>query len=250
MRMERLNEMERYILQKGTVSLPELAAHYDVSINTIRRDIGFLMMRGRINKVYGGVSANDLPVALPTQERAGKNVDEKHIIGKLAAELVSDNSAIYLDSGSTVPCIIPYLSEKENVTIVTGSLPALYEAAKFPHLRIQALGGQYNHITSSFVGDMDSLLNKIHLQTVFMAASAVSLRWGLGNNTYEEFKLKERIVNQNDRIVLMADHSKFDMVACYAFCKFDKLTAVVTNKRPSKEYTDAMKLSGTELYCP
>lgn len=250
MRMDRLNEMEQYILQRGTASLPELADHFQVSTNTIRRDIGALISRGRISKVYGGVSVSEMTIPLPFTERADQNGTAKQRIGELAAGLVKDHSAIFLDSGSTTPCILPYLAEKENITIVTHSLSALYEAAKYPQLKVLSLGGMFNHTTSSYIDILGSSLGKIHLQAVFMAASAVSLKWGLGNNTYEEFKIKEEITSRNDNIILMADHTKFDMVASYAFCRFSALSAVVTDQPPAKHYLEAMHNNGTTLYCP
>ena len=126
----------------------------------------------------------------------------------------------------------------------------MYEAAKYPSLKILALGGMFNHTTSSFTDGLSGVLDKIHLQAVFMAASAVSLKWGIGNNTYEEFKIKEEITRNSDNIILMADHTKFDMVACYAFCRFSALSAVVTDAVPPKNYVDAMHNNGTVLYCP
>ncbi len=250
MRMNRLNEMEQYILKRGTASLPELADQFDVSTNTIRRDISALISRGRVSKVYGGVSANEMVEPLPFTERVIKNGPEKQIIGELAAQLVPNMGAIFLDSGSTTPCILPYLAEREGVTIVTHSLNVMYEAAKYPSLKILALGGMFNHTTSSFTDGLSGVLDKIHLQAVFMAASAVSLKWGIGNNTYEEFKIKEEITRNSDNIILMADHTKFDMVACYAFCRFSALSAVVTDAVPPKHYVDAMHNNGTVLYCP
>lgn len=250
MRIDRLNEMEQYILQSGTASLPDLAKHFGVSTNTIRRDINALISRGRINKVYGGVSASEIVSFSPFRERAFKNVAEKQVIGELAAGLVPDRSAIFLDSGSTTPCILPYLSEKENVTIVTHSLSVMYEAAKYPSLNVLALGGMFNHTTSSYIGNADDMLGKIHLQAVFLAASAVSLKWGIGNNTYEEYKIKESVCRYNDNIILMADHTKYDTVACYTFCRFSALSAVVTDQMPAKHYVDAMRDNGIKLYCP
>ena len=57
MRTERLNQMEAFILSKGTVSLYDLSEHFDISLNTVRRDVADLMDRGHIRKVYGGVSS-------------------------------------------------------------------------------------------------------------------------------------------------------------------------------------------------
>ena len=57
MRLDRLNDMEQYVLEQGTSSLEELCQHFNVSMNTVRRDLADLVQRGRLKKVYGGVSA-------------------------------------------------------------------------------------------------------------------------------------------------------------------------------------------------
>ena len=59
MRSDRLNQMEALILSNGTVTLYDLAKHFDISLNTVRRDVAALIERGHIRKVYGGVSSID-----------------------------------------------------------------------------------------------------------------------------------------------------------------------------------------------
>lgn len=250
MRMDRINEMEQYILQNQMISLNDLASHFSVSMNTIRRDIRELITHGKVRKVYGGVTAVETVPPLPLTERTLKSCAEKQIIGQLAASIVQNNSTIFLDSGSTTPCILPYLSEKDNVTVVTYSLNIMYEAAKYPSLNIYALGGMFNHITASYINQTSELLDIIHPNAFFMAASAVSLECGLCNNTYDEFIIKERITRQNNNIFLMADHTKFDSSATYTFCRFSNLSAVITDIEPPKHYLDAMQNSGIMLYCP
>ncbi len=250
MRLDRISEMEDYILQHRTVSLTELASHFSISLNTVRRDVRELIARGKVSKVYGGVSATESILPLPLTERKVKNRAEKQIIGQLASTLVQDNSTIFLDSGSTTPYILPHIAEKENVTIVTYSLNIMYEAAKYPSLSIYSLGGMFNHITGSYISRSNELLNIIHPNTFFMAASAVSLEFGLSNNVYDEFLIKEKIAHQNENIILMADHTKFDSMATYTFCRFSNLAAIVTDSVPPKHYVDAMRSKGMVLYCP
>ena len=70
MKANRLDLIEAYTVDRGSASLPELAEAFGVSINTIRRDIAELVQRGKIRKVYGGVTANDVSV---TPQTAWKN---------------------------------------------------------------------------------------------------------------------------------------------------------------------------------
>jgi DeoR family myo-inositol catabolism operon transcriptional repressor len=254
-RVDRLNEMEEYILSEGTVPLEKLAARFDVSTNTVRRDVNELIKRGRIRKVYGGVSAitehdtNLTPV--PLQVRAVEHSTAKNIIGRLAAGMVSDGDTIFLDSGTTVACMVPYLAEKEDVTIVTHSLNVMYEAAKYPSLNIIALGGYYNHATSSYSGisTLDPL-SSISTNAAFIAATGVSLEKGLTHTTYFEAETKKKVVQTSSRVILCADDSKFGRASTLSFYQFEDLYAVVTNKMPDKKFLDAISYNNILLVCP
>ena len=254
MRQNRLNDMEQYVLDQGSASLEEMCARFHVSINTVRRDIADLTQRGRLKKVYGGVSADSHPPALPAipiSKRSMRNDQAKQAIGKLAVTLVQDNMSIFLDSGSTTMRLLPYLSEKKNVTVITHSLLALYEAAKYPSLHIIALGGIYNRVTSSFVGSntLDEL-SKMAINLVFLASTGVTLERGLTNTTYFEVKVKQTVARQNKNLVLMADHTKFGHDALLTFCNFEDLYAVVTDQSPPESYISVMSRRGIRLLTP
>lgn len=255
MRTERLNQMETFILTKGTVSLYELSDHFDVSLNTIRRDVADLMERGHIRKVYGGVSSlqaieqTPLSALVPLAKRAEMHADEKRVIGELAATLVEDDSVIFLDSGSTVPYMLPYLASR-NVRIVTHSLSVLMEASKYPELEVLATGGRLNHSTSSMVGEAMFDLRNIRLHTLFMAATALSVEWGASNNTYEEYRLKSELVQLHNNVIMLADSSKFGKNATYCYCPFTRVRGIVTDRVPNAHFLKAMREYGVKLYCP
>lgn len=233
MRADRLNEMEQYILGRENVSLEELCVQFSISMNTVRRDIAELLNRGNVRKVYGGVSSNlqHRPLGFSVRER--KNSEAKQIIGQLAARLVNNGSSIFLDSGSTTPNIVRHLGEKNGVTVITHSLTALYEAASLPNLNIISLGGIYAPSTSSFTG-ISTLDTLSHLT----------------NSTYLEAEIKRNVVQRGNRVVLMADQSKFGHSAVISFCSFEQLYAVVTDRMPPAPYLALMERYGIRLICP
>lgn len=251
MRTDRLNEMEQYILKNASASLEELTQVFSVSMNTVRRDVQQLLQRGLIRKVYGGVEAMNQAEPLPMSVRAASCREEKQQIGKLAATLISDYTSVFLDSGSTTPQILPYLAEKKGITIVTHSLTALYEAARYPNLKVINLGGVFNADTASYVGiSAMETIEKFNVQTVLIAATGVSLEQGLTNTTFLEAEIKRCITSKALNIILMADHTKFDKSAVLTFCPFKKLSAVVTDQKPSEKYLKYMEKHGIHLLCP
>ncbi len=251
MRLDRLNAMEQYVIEHGTASLEELATVFHISTNTVRRDLIDLIERGTITKVYGGVTANGSVKPEPFAARAERLAHEKQLIGRLTADLVEDGMSIFLDSGSTTACLLPYLADKQNVTVITHSLTALYEAAKYPSLRVIALGGLYNGSTASFVGASTlEALSHMAIDLVCIAATGVSLEGGLSNTTFFEVEVKRAVTRRSERVVLMADHSKFDHNALLSFCRFEDLYAVATDRKPDARYQNVIEQNGIRLLCP
>jgi DeoR family transcriptional regulator, myo-inositol catabolism operon repressor len=248
MRVNRLNDMEELIMKEGTITWEDLASYFHVSTNTIRRDVNELVKRGSISKVYGGVAATGGYTPLSVRDRSLKESDKKQTIGELAAAMVEDHETVFLDSGTTVPCLIPHLAKKEDITIVTHSLEVMYEAAKYPSLKVLALGGYYNTLTASYAGISTlNILDRIKTDFVFIAATGVSLENGLTHTAYFEAETKRKVVTESDRVVLVADTSKFDQAAMITFMDFDKLYAIVTDSRPPERYVEAAKREGIRL---
>src|SRR5687768_13820474 len=97
---ERIEQIQDYVFAHETVSLDELVKVFNVSKNTIRRDVQQLVERGRIIKVYGGVAVNHSTLK-SFNERQTRNLQLKKSIAKAAANFVEDGDIIYIDSGTT-----------------------------------------------------------------------------------------------------------------------------------------------------
>ena len=236
MKASRLDSIEEYILEHGSVSLPELSTVFQVSMNTIRRDMSELVQRGKVKKVYGGVTING-PSVTPLSFRENAYSKEKEWIGKLAASLVHDGDTIYLDSGTTTPCILRCLESMQSLTVISHNLRALEEASKNKGLHLIAVGGEYSYRTGDFSGLASSsdTLNRYHISKAFMSATAVSVKYGLSSISFLEAEIKRLIVEASDSVVLMSDHSKFLRNAVISFCDLDQLEAIVTDQDPGED---------------
>jgi len=252
MRVERLIEMEDYVLKCGSVSLEDMADHFKVSLNTVRRDLSELLERGKIKKVYGGVTVSDLSESMMLSKREMTDTTAKQAIGKVAAQLINDNSTVFIDSGTTTVHVLPFLSNKSNVTIITNSLKAMYETAQHKNLDLLALGGYYNYSRGNFVANSSAeSMTKLNFDLVLIAATCISLTNGLSVNSYFEVDVKNRIVKNNaGRIALLASADKFDKSALYSFCEFDDVSTIVSDRPLPEHYIDRMERKGITFLCP
>ena len=240
MKVSRLNSIEQYVISRETVSIDELCEVFGVSKNTIRRDLNELEMRGHITKVYGGVTATVPSGAVPTPIRSGLNPIDKSLIGRLAAEEVSDGDTIFIDSGTTTLCLLRFLVAKKRITIITHSLGALSEASKYDNLNVISLGGIYSLSTIE-------ALSSMRINKAFMGATGVSLTAGMTNTTFLEAEIKRAVVQRADNIYGMADSSKIGKQAIVTFCHLKDLTAFITDREPPKEYVDLCQQENVKL---
>ncbi len=248
MKVSRLNSIEQYVIAHETVSIDELCDVFSVSKNTIRRDLNELETRGHIAKVYGGVTAAVPSGAVPAPIRSGLHTADKSLIGRLAAEEVDDGDTIFIDSGTTTLCLLRYLATKKRITVITHSLGAMAEAAKYDNLNLISLGGIYSPSTDSFVGlSTIEALAAMRVNKAFMGATGVSLTAGMTNTTFLEAEIKRAIVQRADRIYLTADCSKLGRQAIVTFCHLKDLTGFITDRQPPQDYIDLCTAEHVQL---
>lgn len=237
MRSKRIDLVENYIINHKTVSLDKLCEVFDVSKNTIRRDLSVLVEKGTIKKVYGGVTINENQELVSFEERNFKNSNSKILIGKAAAEFIEDGDTIFLDSGTTTVNIIDFLKDKKDITIFTNNVTAICKAMHYSNLSIICLSGILNRKTQSFTGlHSTDILKSYNINKCFMTCTGISIKRGVTNSTKEEFKIKKTAITRSAECFLLADSSKFDHVSLMTYCEIDDLDYIVTDKEPNEKF--------------
>ncbi len=248
MRNTRLEQMERYIIQKESVTMEELQSHFDTSMNTVRRDVALLMKKGIAEKVYGGVCARKAEQLTPFDVRTIKHQEAKMRIGYKAAQLVEDGDTIFLDSGTTTLHVVQNLAQRQNITIITYSLHAIMAAMPYQGLTIISLPGQLHRKTSSFTGlETVRFLKAYNIKTAFMAATGLSLSGGITNSSPLEYELKITAMERSAKSYLLLDSHKFGETALMTYAQLNSFAGVITEAAPNEEYAGALENAGTKL---
>lgn len=144
-----INELYR----QKKVHVAQLAQKFNVSEETIRRDLDKLDKEGLAKKNYGGAilnaHTNEDP---PYVSRHQVNIEAKRTIADHVLQLINDGDSLVTDTSSTVfEALRRIIEEKNNLTIITNSLVVLSE---FQHSgqKLISTGGILGPETSSFVG--------------------------------------------------------------------------------------------------
>lgn len=242
MRTKRLDDIKDYIYQQKTVTLDQLCEKFNVSKNTIRRDIDELVQHEKIKKIYGGVTVEGFRSMASFDERNITNFEQKQLIAKKAAELVNDNEIIFIDSGSTTMHMIEYIKDRKNLTILTNSIEATLRSIPFPNINVISLSGILNRKTLSFTGTSAAdVLAQFNISKSFMASTGISTIGGATNSSSSETDIKRTAILKSQKSYLLVDHTKFGVVSLMTFSSFDKIDAVITDAMPSDDLKEVLE---------
>jgi len=251
MKASRILEMEQYVAQKGSASMEELCQYFQVSMNTVRRDVVELIKRGAVDKVYGGVCARKSDQTLtPYEVRRSKLEESKIAIGRAAAELVQDGDVIFIDSGTTTLQMMDFLSSYKELTVITNNLEAIIRALPHDHIHVISLPGQLRRKTNSFTGvEASKFLKNYNIRLAFMAATGLSFH-GATNSSSLEYEIKQTAVEICEKAVLLVNQEKFGVTGLMTFAPVSAFHTVVTDARPSDEYVQWLQSEGVQLHLP
>ncbi|WP_312520265.1 DeoR/GlpR family DNA-binding transcription regulator [Anaerospora sp.] len=251
MKENRIQDLKNYIVANERASLEDLCNLFNVSKNTMRRDINELESTGIIKKVYGGIVLNDKKTTEPFESREEKNISAKQIIAKLASNFVQDGDIIYIDSGTTTMHMMPHLAEVRNLTIITNNLNVIMSSLPYPNLNILCTGGVLFRTTNSFV-DMDAVnsLKKYNISKAFMASTGISIAKGITNSSSFEYDIKKHMVENCDTVIVLADNTKLGKVSLTTYCDLKDIHVFITNEKPGIEFVEFFDSNNIKLITP
>lgn len=248
MRASRLQEIEKYIFDKEYASIAELCERFDVSINTIRRDLKVLLENGNIQTVYGGVQSLHRDPLVPFSDRRAYQLEEKELIVQKAAEYVKDGDVIYLDSGSTTALMIDAIHTRKDVTVITNNLSAVNMAQPYLGLHVVVLPGMLTHRTYSTTGpETIAALGRYNIQKAFMAATGASIEAGFTNSTAAEHQIKQTVLARSTEVFMLMDASKLGKTSLLTFCPLNAIHHLICNRKPGEPFDSFFAAHGVDV---
>lgn len=230
----------------GFVSISDLARDFAVSHMTIRRDLQQLEAAGRVRVVHGGVVRAGAD--RPTPGAAGDG-DGRTRIALRAVEMVGDCDVIAIDAGETPYKLARALPPTFRGTVISHSVPVLSLLAERPaQHRLIALGGELLHEQQAFVGPTAvEAATQLRVRTLFLSAAAIDAH-GLYSRYAAEVSVQRRLMDIADNVVLLADRMSFCTSAPARLGTLDRLTAVVTDRRPPSGIAAALTRCGARVF--
>ncbi len=246
---ERQQEILRLARDGGRVDVLSLAEQFQVTAETVRRDLKALDRAGLLRRVHGGaIPAGRLGFEPDLTERESTYADEKDRIAKAAlAELPTDGTVI-LDAGSTVARLAAAIPLEATLTVVTHSLPIAARLADHPGIQLHLVGGRVRHRTRAAV-DAWALraYGEIRADVLFVAANGFSAEYGLTTPDLAEAAVKRAAVAAARRVVLLADSTKHGEEHFARFGDLADVDLLITDSGLSPEDGADLERGGTEV---
>ncbi|MHC0433321.1 DeoR/GlpR family DNA-binding transcription regulator [Streptomyces sp. O3] len=246
---ERQQEILRLARDGGRVDVLSLAEEFQVTAETIRRDLKALDRAGLVRRVHGGaIPAGRLDFEPDLAERESTAADQKDRIARAAlAELPSEGSVI-LDAGTTVARLAAELPLDSGLTVVTHALPVASRLADHPGVQLHLVGGRVRHRTRAAV-DAWALraYAELRADVVFLATNGFSADSGLTTPDLAEAAVKRAAVAAARRVVLLADSGKHGQEHFARFGDLGDVDLLITDTGLGPADAAEIERGGTEV---
>lgn len=245
---ERRRQIASLTAVEGRVNVTELANHFEVTAETIRRDLAVLDREGVVHRVHGGAvaSQNFQTTEFTMDDRFRSAPSAKLAIAQAAIDYMpKSGGGIFLDSGTTVTALADLIGEQPPMkkwSIVTNSLPiALNLSAKNVN-EVQLLGGQVRAITQAVVGDTAlRTLALMRADVAFMGTNALTLDHGLSTADPQEAAVKSAMVTNAHQVVVLCDATKLGNDYLVSFARLDQIDVVITDAAAPASFVAALR---------
>lgn len=251
--VQRRNKIKEILLKERSVRVSKLVQEFDVSEETIRRDLYVLEKEGFVKKNYGGAILveelqNAMSMISPVEQRKLQFFNEKDAIGRKAAELIEEGQIIILDAGSTTWCMAKHLKAMKNLMIVTNGVNVAEECSQNDNVDIFVVGGKLVNKSMSLVGPQAELeVQKYNAHYVFLGTSAISMDKGFTSSDIYEAELKRAMIGTGQKVVVLADHSKFGKQSLITYSSMHEVDILITSDLTDPSVIEAIRNKGVQV---
>lgn len=235
---ERQKEIIRLLNKNGSVKINELSELFNVSKETVRRDISYLNEIGEIKKTHGGATSTHTLDNIPIQERIEIRSSLKTKLCQAALQFIPQNGVIYLDNGSTIFHLAKLLAKQSGHTIVTASISAANALIGSNNTAIIS-GGQLNGSNNSVEGfQTTSFFNSIKVAVAFLGTNGFEEHNGPAVSAFADAQTKQAIVPNSKINIVISDSTKASTSALVQYASWRDIDYFITDSNLPGELYD------------
>jgi DeoR family glycerol-3-phosphate regulon repressor len=225
--------------QNGRVEVDGLALQFDVTPQTIRKDINDLCDRGLLNRMHGGATYPSGVSNYGYEARRLLAADGKRWIGQRAAALIPDHSSVIINIGTTTEQVAMALRRHTGLMVVTNNINAANILREVPDAEVVIAGGLVRHSDGGVVGEAAvDFIRQFRVDYAVIGASAIDPDGTLLDFDFREVKVAQAIIETARETILVADGMKFKRKAPVRIGHLEQIDVFVTDEMPPQEIVD------------
>ncbi|MDI6602053.1 MAG: DeoR/GlpR family DNA-binding transcription regulator [Thermoanaerobacteraceae bacterium] len=247
---ERRARIKRMLMEKRYVKVADLTRVFDVSDETIRRDLDELEKQGILKKNYGGAELiEDSYIVPPLRIRNEENMDIKLQIGRRVSELINDDSFVILDAGSTTLCVARALRDKR-INVLTNDLNIAYEFSNTQNINVFLTGGMLKKENNSLIGpEAIKSIATYNASIAVIGTGGITFNKGFTTGDTFEAEVKRAMMASADKVIIVADYSKINKKAMVTFADLSEADEVVIGGQADEDFVAGLVEMGINVIC-
>ncbi len=233
---------------EGRVVVEDLAHRFDVTLQTIRRDLSELAEAGFVDRVHGGALARTGVVNIGYEQRRRMSEDAKSAIARACAAEIPDNSSLILNLGTTTEAVARELLHHKNITVVTNNMNVANILLANPGCEIMVAGGALRRSDGGLVGELTTqFFEQFKVDFAVVGTSALDLDGDMLDFDLAEVRVSRAILGRARRSFLVTDHSKLGRSAPARIASLSEIDTVFTDLALPAALTAACRDWGTRV---
>jgi DeoR/GlpR family transcriptional regulator of sugar metabolism len=247
--VQRRTKMLSILNENKSILVNEIAQKFQVTEETIRRDLKLLEKQGNLIRTHGGaVLPDDIKEEVSIKVREGINTDGKNSIAKMAAKLVNDGDIIILDASTSALYMTKYLKKKVGLTVITNSARIAIEFADADNVKVISTGGKLRNKSLSYVGRVaENVLNGYYANKMFFSCKGFSPKKGLMDSSEEEAEIRKAMIDRSEKVILLCDNKKFNKMGYVNTANVSDLNTIISDIELPKEWISDLKDNEVEI---
>lgn len=226
---ERREKILQYLYKDNLIKVAEIKDVFNVSAETIRRDLEYLENEGLLKKVYGGAVLPKKSLEPSYQTRKIKNLKEKKEIAARTVELIKNGDAIIIDLGTTTLEVAKRLNTKKDLTVITNSIKVALEI-DLQNNKVILIGGYLREGELSVSGFLtERNLQHFNVDKCIIGVGGISLDGGITDYHVEESQTRKLMISQAETVIAVTDFSKFGIKAFTNICATEDIDILITD---------------------
>ena len=230
MNKEREKSILEIAIKEKSITVKDLARRLYSSEPSIRRDLCSLEKQGLLKRTHGGAVLNENAlneIKIPFLIRELEKSDEKIKIARMAAELITDESVIFLDASTSAYFMIPFLAEKRDIIVITNGIKAL-TALSENNISCRGTGGEVINSCLAFVGEeAHRTIEHYNADFCFFACRGLSEDGRLTDISQPENSVRLKMIKHSKKSYLLCTSDKLNKTYYHNLCSADDISGVI-----------------------